>query len=251
MSYKIYALKLGEGDRESARFVPGLVDSPAMRLYYYMWVLKNEAGEAVLGGHGHLGRGRPAPKSDEPGGAPRRSGGGGRGPRRGVPRGPEPPPLGPLLRPGALLQGHLLRPAPGGGVLDGGPYFASDSSRSRRGGCRSWWSWPTEVGSATWTGTPRSFLGWRRCSWGGHTPGTQAVVVQTAGGKAVLCADALDFYLNLEHDVIGSAQDLPRALLALDLMRGRASSSEMVIPGHDPAIMERYRSVAPGVAEVA
>ena len=250
MSYKIYALKLGERDRESARFVPGLVDSPAMRLYYYMWVLKNEAGEAVLVDTGIL---------DED------------GQRRNLMNRVEPrdalAAVG--VDPGEVCHvvlSHLHWDHCS--VL--GLYSKATFYVQRRE--VEFWTGPLlrfrqfqesagrvpELVELAYRGRVRYLdgdaeivPGVEAVFLGGHTPGTQAVVVQTAGGKAVLCADALDFYLNLEHDVIGSAQDLPRALLALDLMRGRASSSEMVIPGHDPAIMERYRSVAPGVAEVA
>ncbi|MFH1140227.1 MAG: N-acyl homoserine lactonase family protein [Chloroflexota bacterium] len=86
---------------------------------------------------------------------------------------------------------------------------------------------------------------------GGHTPGSQAVVVQTQRGRVVLCGDAADFYLNLDHDVMGAALDLPTALLAFDRMRGSASFPELLVPGHEPAIMKRFPIAAPGVVEVA
>ena len=50
---------------------------------------------------------------------------------------------------------------------------------------------------------------------------------------------------------MSAALDLPTALLAFDRMRSLASSPELLVPGHDPAIMDRFPSVAPGVAEVA
>ena len=86
---------------------------------------------------------------------------------------------------------------------------------------------------------------------GGHTPGSQMVVVNTGKGDAVICGDAIDLYQNLEKGVIGMYVDLMPALFALDKMRALASSPELIIPGHDPLVMEKFPSPIEGVVEIA
>jgi len=76
---------------------------------------------------------------------------------------------------------------------------------------------------------------------GGHTRGLQAVRVHTARGWVVLASDAAHYYANAVREnpfpvVIDVAQMLAghRRLLAL------AGSVDHFIPGHDPAVLDRY-----------
>jgi glyoxylase-like metal-dependent hydrolase (beta-lactamase superfamily II) len=75
---------------------------------------------------------------------------------------------------------------------------------------------------------------------GGHTPGSQVVTVTTRKGEAVICADALDQYENLEKNVVGMYANLEQALLAFDRIKALASSPELIIPGHDPLVMKKF-----------
>jgi N-acyl homoserine lactone hydrolase len=73
---------------------------------------------------------------------------------------------------------------------------------------------------------------------GGHTPCSQAVVVSTKKGKAVITGDVVSLYRNLEGDgPIGVAEDLDAVRRAMERIR---SEADIVIPSHDPAVMERH-----------
>lgn len=85
---------------------------------------------------------------------------------------------------------------------------------------------------------------------GGHTPGSQVVVVTTVKGEAVICGDAMNLYRTMDEQVNGMAVDLLQALLGLDKIKVLASSPEMIIPGHDPLIMQRFPSPIEGVVEI-
>jgi glyoxylase-like metal-dependent hydrolase (beta-lactamase superfamily II) len=73
---------------------------------------------------------------------------------------------------------------------------------------------------------------------GGHTPGSQAVLVDTDAGRVCLSGDLYFFYRNLELNwPVGSFFDLR------ELMRGYAwmtSNADIVIPQHDWKFFEIY-----------
>ena len=78
---------------------------------------------------------------------------------------------------------------------------------------------------------------------GGHTPGSQVVVVRTKGGTVVLAADSAHFFENVEFDhPFAVHTDLPEYVAAMQRMRELGS----VTPGHDPALLERFDAV-PGL----
>lgn len=80
---------------------------------------------------------------------------------------------------------------------------------------------------------------------GGHTPGMQVMSVDTAVGTVVLASDASHFYENIGTDRPYSLVDhLPSMYSAFDLINGIASSAELIVPGHDPLVMERFPPVA-------
>lgn len=84
---------------------------------------------------------------------------------------------------------------------------------------------------------------------GGHTAGLQVVRLRTAAGHVVLASDACHFYENL-------AEDRPAPILhctpavhaAFDRIAELADGQELVVPGHDPAVLERFPAAAPGLA---
>ncbi len=85
----------------------------------------------------------------------------------------------------------------------------------------------------------------------GHTPGLQGVAVETARGRVLLAGDATHYYANFTNNapfpIVASVVD---TLDSFDRIRRLASSPAHVIPGHDPQVAQRYRSVSdshPGV----
>jgi glyoxylase-like metal-dependent hydrolase (beta-lactamase superfamily II) len=86
---------------------------------------------------------------------------------------------------------------------------------------------------------------------GGHSPGSQVVVVTTRKGEAVICSDALDLYRNLEEGVVAPGADLLQGLLAWDRIKALASSPELIIPSHDPLVLKKFPNPFEGIAEIA
>ena len=87
---------------------------------------------------------------------------------------------------------------------------------------------------------------------GGHTPGLQVVVVETADGNVVLASDSSHYYANLEEDrPFSIVNSLPDMYGAFDRLRELACGSPAIVPGHDPLVLERYRPAAPGLEGLA
>jgi glyoxylase-like metal-dependent hydrolase (beta-lactamase superfamily II) len=79
---------------------------------------------------------------------------------------------------------------------------------------------------------------------GGHSPGHQIVVVDTASGPVVIPGDEVYLYANLDEDVpIGYYHDFERVSRAMDLVRELGGH---VLPAHDAEVLRRYPS---GVVE--
>lgn len=73
----------------------------------------------------------------------------------------------------------------------------------------------------------------------GHTFGGQSVVVETARGRAVITGDVCFTYRNLEEDVPGGFNyNLIECFSSLQRIRDTA---DVVLPGHDPGMLERFR----------
>ena len=91
-----------------------------------------------------------------------------------------------------------------------------------------------------------------RCYIGGrHTRASQYVAVRTAGETAVFTSDNVYLYENLDkHVPIAQTLDAESNLKAQDRIRGLASRPEQIVPGHDPAVFERFKSVAEGVVRI-
>ncbi|MNT26936.1 N-acyl homoserine lactonase [compost metagenome] len=76
---------------------------------------------------------------------------------------------------------------------------------------------------------------------GGHTKGLQAVRVHTERGWVVLASDASHYYENM-----GQGRPFPivyntaQMLSGYTKLYGAAQSEQHVVPGHDPAVLERY-----------
>ena len=83
---------------------------------------------------------------------------------------------------------------------------------------------------------------------GGHTAGLQIVTAQTAQGRAVLATDASHYYHNFEKNVpFMVLHDLPGMYDSFDRMRELADRPDLIVPGHDPLVLERLAPVAEGI----
>lgn len=79
----------------------------------------------------------------------------------------------------------------------------------------------------------------------GHTPGLQAVRVNTSRGPVVLASDAAHFWANLERELpFPIVADVAAYLESLRKLRQLAPSLDHIIPGHDPQVMERFPAEA-------
>jgi len=76
---------------------------------------------------------------------------------------------------------------------------------------------------------------------GGHTKGIQIVRVHTAKGWMVLASDAAHYYEMIERRlpffIIYNIEDY---LKALDTATALASEPDLLVPGHDPLVFERF-----------
>ncbi|OZI71574.1 N-acyl homoserine lactonase family protein [Bordetella genomosp. 12] len=76
---------------------------------------------------------------------------------------------------------------------------------------------------------------------GGHTPGLQVVRVHTRRGWVVLASDALHYYRNFTDN-----NPFPAIFHMGDMLEGYArihslaDSEAHIVPGHDPAVAQRY-----------
>ena len=95
-----------------------------------------------------------------------------------------------------------------------------------------------------------------RCYIGGkHTHESQFCSVKTAEGTAVFTSDNVYLYENLEtHVPIAQTVDgdAGRAsnLKAQDRAKSLASNPKLIVPGHDPAVFERFEPIAPGIVRI-
>ena len=86
---------------------------------------------------------------------------------------------------------------------------------------------------------------------GGHTAGMQIVTVQTTRGRAVLASDASHYYRNLEERLpFNTLHDLPGMFRAFDRITELAAAPELILPGHDPLVLERLRKIGDGIVEL-
>lgn len=80
---------------------------------------------------------------------------------------------------------------------------------------------------------------------GGHTAGMQVVRVRTARGHVVLASDASHFYENIEQDrPFGILHSMTGMYRAFDRINELADGPHLVVPGHDPAVLDRFPPVA-------
>lgn len=91
-----------------------------------------------------------------------------------------------------------------------------------------------------------------RCYIGGkHTRESQFCTVKLASGTAVFTSDNVYLYENFDkHVPIAQTLDAASNLKAQDRARALASDPRLLVPGHDPAVFERFDRVADGVVRI-
>jgi len=93
-------------------------------------------------------------------------------------------------------------------------------------------------------GTADVLPGIRVYRTGGHSAGLQGVTLGTAKGRVVLAGDALHFYDNLYEDLpFVAIHRVDEMLYSFDLVRSLAEDPNLIVPGHDPLVMERFPAV--------
>lgn len=87
---------------------------------------------------------------------------------------------------------------------------------------------------------------------GGHSKGLQCVRVQTRRGPVVLASDATHLYAHVDEGrVYPVTYNVAEVLEGYDMLRRLAASPEHIIPGHDPAVLDRYPATSPALAGIA
>ncbi|HKV98708.1 MAG TPA: N-acyl homoserine lactonase family protein [Vicinamibacterales bacterium] len=101
-------------------------------------------------------------------------------------------------------------------------------------------------------GDDREILpGIRVYTGGKHTFASQFAGVSTRAGTVILASDNAYLYENLEkHLAIAQTLDAASNLAAQDRMLKLAATPRLVVPGHDPAVFERFPVVKPGVVRI-
>ena len=80
----------------------------------------------------------------------------------------------------------------------------------------------------------------------GHTRGMQAVRVQTGRGPVVLASDVAHYYESFEQETpFMTHVDLFHMLESHRKLRALAPDNAHIVPGHDPAVLDRYPAPRP------
>lgn len=110
-----------------------------------------------------------------------------------------------------------------------------------------------EAGQATFfDGTHTVAPGIELIEVGGHTPGQSILTVDLGDRKVVLASDALHYYEELERDwPFAVIADLADAYQALETLRGMSGAGAVIVPGHEPAVMQRFPAVEGPLSELA
>jgi glyoxylase-like metal-dependent hydrolase (beta-lactamase superfamily II) len=85
----------------------------------------------------------------------------------------------------------------------------------------------------------------------GHTVALQAVAVDTARGTAILGSDCAHTFRNYREDWPSALiVDLVAWMRTYDKLRKKASSIDLIFPGHDPIMSTQYREVAKDITRL-
>jgi glyoxylase-like metal-dependent hydrolase (beta-lactamase superfamily II) len=85
----------------------------------------------------------------------------------------------------------------------------------------------------------------------GHTIGLQVVAVNTAKGTAIIGSDAAHVFSSYRTDIPSAIiTDMVAWMKTYDKIRAKASSIDLIFPGHDPALLTDYPKVAEDVSRL-
>jgi glyoxylase-like metal-dependent hydrolase (beta-lactamase superfamily II) len=85
----------------------------------------------------------------------------------------------------------------------------------------------------------------------GHTTGLQTVAVNTEKGVAIVGSDAAHVFSSYRTDIPSAIiTDMVAWMKSYDKIRAKASSMELIFPGHDTALIDRYPKVAEDVTRL-
>src|SRR5512136_1881290 len=86
----------------------------------------------------------------------------------------------------------------------------------------------------------------------GHTVGMQAIAVNTEKGTAIIGSDVAHFFVSYRIDIPSAIiTDMVAWMKSFDKLRTKASSMDLMFPGHDPLMMTQYPKVADDVVRLA
>jgi glyoxylase-like metal-dependent hydrolase (beta-lactamase superfamily II) len=85
----------------------------------------------------------------------------------------------------------------------------------------------------------------------GHSIGLQAVAVHTRQGTAVIGSDSASSFRSYKEDwPSGITIDLAASLKTYDKLRSKASSIDLIFPGHDRRMLENFPKVAEDITKL-
>jgi glyoxylase-like metal-dependent hydrolase (beta-lactamase superfamily II) len=83
---------------------------------------------------------------------------------------------------------------------------------------------------------------------GGHSKGLQCVRVKTRRGHVVLASDATHLYSHIEGGkVFPITYNIGDVLEGYETIKRLAPSPGHIVPGHDPAVLDRYPAARAGL----
>ncbi|MCX5909628.1 MAG: N-acyl homoserine lactonase family protein [Deltaproteobacteria bacterium] len=86
----------------------------------------------------------------------------------------------------------------------------------------------------------------------GHTPGLQVILVNTEKGKAIVGTDMAHMLATFQTGMPSAIMtDVVAWMKSYDKIRPKASSLDLIFPGHDPVFLEDYPKVAKDVVRLA
>jgi glyoxylase-like metal-dependent hydrolase (beta-lactamase superfamily II) len=87
----------------------------------------------------------------------------------------------------------------------------------------------------------------------GHAPGQLAVIIERPGGDVILSSDVTHYYEELELDrPFSILTDLVAMYRSLEILRDLAAQpGAVVVPGHDPEVMQRFPAIEDFAVRVA
>ena len=87
----------------------------------------------------------------------------------------------------------------------------------------------------------------------GHAPGQLAVIVERPNGNVILSSDVTHYYEELARDrPFNVVTDLVAMYRSLEILRNLAAQpGAVVVPGHDPEVMQRFPAIGDFAVRVA